>query len=67
MGPPAPRPPALAAATRPDGPGGQDPVTGPAPPLLKVRDLVKEFPVTAGAVLQRQVAAVHAVVCRRPP
>jgi oligopeptide/dipeptide ABC transporter ATP-binding protein len=26
-----------------------------------VRDLVKEFPVTAGAILQRKVAAVHAV------
>jgi peptide/nickel transport system ATP-binding protein len=30
-------------------------------PLLEVRDLVKEFPVTAGAILQRKVAAVHAV------
>jgi peptide/nickel transport system ATP-binding protein len=30
-------------------------------PLLEVRELVKEFPVTAGAVLQRKVAAVHAV------
>jgi peptide/nickel transport system ATP-binding protein len=30
-------------------------------PLLEVRDLVKEFPVTAGAVLQRKVGAVHAV------
>ena len=36
---------------------------GPAPgtPLLEVRDLVKEFPVTAGAILQRRVASVHAV------
>ncbi len=33
----------------------------PGPPLLEVRDLVKEFPVTAGAILQRKVAAVHAV------
>jgi oligopeptide/dipeptide ABC transporter ATP-binding protein len=30
-------------------------------PLLELRNLVKEFPVTAGAVLQRRVAAVHAV------
>jgi peptide/nickel transport system ATP-binding protein len=30
-------------------------------PLIEVRDLVKEFPVTAGAILQRKVAAVHAV------
>jgi peptide/nickel transport system ATP-binding protein len=30
-------------------------------PLLEVRDLVKEFPVTAGAVLQRKIGAVHAV------
>ena len=34
---------------------------GPCPPLLEVRDLVKEFPVTAGAILQRKVGAVHAV------
>ena len=40
------------------GPGGE---TGPVPPLLEVRDLVKEFPVTAGAILQRKVGAVHAV------
>ncbi len=30
-------------------------------PFLEVRNLVKEFPVTRGAVLQRQVGAVHAV------
>jgi oligopeptide/dipeptide ABC transporter ATP-binding protein len=41
------------------GPAGEAAV---APvPLLEVRDLVKEFPVTAGAILQRKVAAVHAV------
>jgi oligopeptide/dipeptide ABC transporter ATP-binding protein len=34
-------------------PGGQ--------PLLEVGDVVKEFPVTAGAILQRRVASVHAV------
>jgi peptide/nickel transport system ATP-binding protein len=32
-----------------------------APALLEVRDLVKEFPVTAGMLLQRHVGAVHAV------
>jgi oligopeptide/dipeptide ABC transporter ATP-binding protein len=30
-------------------------------PLLEVRNLVKEFPVTSGAILQRRVGAVHAV------
>ena len=30
-------------------------------PLLEIRNLVKEFPVTAGAILQRKVAAVHAI------
>jgi peptide/nickel transport system ATP-binding protein len=30
-------------------------------PLLEIRNLVKEFPVTSGAVLQRKVGAVHAV------
>jgi oligopeptide/dipeptide ABC transporter ATP-binding protein len=30
-------------------------------PLLDIRNLVKEYPVTAGAVLRRKVAAVHAV------
>jgi len=44
----------------PRGPDGETAVA-PVPPLLEVRDLVKEFPVTAGAILQRQVAAVHAV------
>jgi peptide/nickel transport system ATP-binding protein len=34
---------------------------GTAEPLLELRNLVKEYPVTAGAVLQRRVAAVHAV------
>ncbi|HEY1622220.1 MAG TPA: ABC transporter ATP-binding protein [Streptosporangiaceae bacterium] len=32
-----------------------------AAPLLQLRNLVKEYPVTAGAVLQRKVGAVHAV------
>jgi oligopeptide/dipeptide ABC transporter ATP-binding protein len=30
-------------------------------PLLDIRNLVKEYPVTSGAILQRKVAAVHAV------
>ena len=29
--------------------------------LVEVRDLVKHFPITSGIILQRQVAAVHAV------
>jgi len=45
---------------RPAGPRGEAAVE-PVPPLLEVRELVKEFPVTAGAILQRKVAAVHAV------
>jgi len=30
-------------------------------PLLELRNLVKEYPVTSGAILQRKVGAVHAV------
>jgi len=30
-------------------------------PLLDIRNLVKEFPVTSGVILRRKVAAVHAV------
>ena len=41
--------------------GGLPPDLADPPPLLEVRELVKEFPVTAGAILQRKVAAVHAV------
>ena len=54
---------AQAVADRPIGPGGPDGANGAVPgtPLLEVRELVKEFPVTAGAILQRKVAAVHAV------
>jgi peptide/nickel transport system ATP-binding protein len=46
---------------RPAGPGDEAAATAPEPPLLEVRGLVKEFPVTAGLILQRKVAAVHAV------
>src|SRR5579875_2873614 len=43
-------------------PAGLDVPSGqPDAALLEVRDLVKEFPVTAGAILQRRVGAVHAV------
>jgi peptide/nickel transport system ATP-binding protein len=45
-----------AVASGADGAGG-----APPGPLLELRNLVKEFPVTAGAILQRKVAAVHAV------
>jgi oligopeptide/dipeptide ABC transporter ATP-binding protein len=44
----------VASASSPDG--AVDGV-----PLLEIRDLVKEFPVTAGLVLQRKVASVKAV------
>jgi oligopeptide/dipeptide ABC transporter ATP-binding protein len=38
------------------------PVTGSqTPPLVEVRDLVKHFPITAGTIFSRQVAAVRAV------
>jgi len=40
--------------------GNGDGAVGSAP-LLDLRNLVKEYPVTAGAVLRRKVAAVHAV------
>jgi peptide/nickel transport system ATP-binding protein len=51
----------LAVADRPAGPDGTAQAEPAGAPLLEVRDLVKEFPVTAGAILQRQVASVHAV------
>jgi peptide/nickel transport system ATP-binding protein len=52
---------ALAVADRPAGPDSEDGAARPGTPLLEVRDLVKEFPVTSGAILQRRVASVHAV------
>jgi oligopeptide/dipeptide ABC transporter ATP-binding protein len=52
--------PAPVGAVSSPGPDGETAVA-PVPPLLEVRSLVKEFPVTAGVILQRQVAAVHAV------
>jgi peptide/nickel transport system ATP-binding protein len=53
--------PRVQVSARPPGPGQQAGPTGPKVPLLEVRDLVKEFPVTAGVILQRKVANVHAV------
>jgi oligopeptide/dipeptide ABC transporter ATP-binding protein len=50
----------VAGGSGADGSAADGAVTEPGP-LLEVRDLVKEFPVTAGAILQRKVAAVHAV------
>ncbi len=51
---------AQAVTARPAGPDRED--AAPAgTSLLEVRDLVKEFPVTAGLILQRKVASVHAV------
>ncbi|MGP8000480.1 MAG: dipeptide ABC transporter ATP-binding protein [Streptosporangiaceae bacterium] len=52
------------AAAGPRGAAAAEAAEAAAPPdtpLLEVRDLVKEFPVTAGAILQRRVASVHAV------
>ena len=43
-----------AAAVNGDGAEGEA-------PLLDIRNLVKEYPITSGAILQRKVAAVHAV------
>ncbi|HEY7012896.1 MAG TPA: ABC transporter ATP-binding protein [Streptosporangiaceae bacterium] len=51
---------AVVESTVTGGPAGADGVDAPGP-LLQLRNLVKEFPVTAGAILQRKVAAVHAV------
>jgi peptide/nickel transport system ATP-binding protein len=46
--------PRVTATTRPASGDG-------AVPLLELRNLVREFPVTSGAILQRKVGAVHAV------
>jgi oligopeptide/dipeptide ABC transporter ATP-binding protein len=50
----------LTVTERPSAAAGE-PVDGGAAPLLELRNLVKEFPVRSGAVLQRKVGAVHAV------
>jgi peptide/nickel transport system ATP-binding protein len=53
--------PAAAGPGSPAGVPGGNGAAQPDVPLLEVRDLVKEFPVTSGAILQRKVGAVHAV------
>ncbi len=50
-----------AVADRPAGPGRGHTAAPPGTPLLEVRDLVKEFPVTSGAILRRRAGSVHAV------
>ena len=50
-----------ATAGRPSGTGRSGTAALPRTPLLEVRGLVKEFPVTSGAILQRKVGSVHAV------
>jgi peptide/nickel transport system ATP-binding protein len=52
---------AVAVADRPAAPGAEQGAADGQSPLIEVRGLVKEFPVTAGLILQRKVAAVHAV------
>ncbi|MBV9796144.1 MAG: ABC transporter ATP-binding protein [Actinobacteria bacterium] len=54
-GPPADRPPFIHDENEPEHLAAST-----AEPLLELRNLVKEYPVTSGAVLRRQVAAVHA-------
>jgi oligopeptide/dipeptide ABC transporter ATP-binding protein len=41
-------------------PAAADPAANGAP-LLEIRDLVKEFPITSGAILQRKIGSVKAV------
>ncbi|HEY4911418.1 MAG TPA: ATP-binding cassette domain-containing protein, partial [Methylomirabilota bacterium] len=43
------------------GPGASPPGTGHTEPLVRVRDLVKHFPITRGILLQRKFGAVRAV------
>ncbi len=50
-----------AVAGQPAGPGREDPAALTGTPLLEVCELVKEFPVMSGAILQRKVGSVHAV------
>jgi peptide/nickel transport system ATP-binding protein len=48
-------------AARPPEAGSGPPADLDSVPLLEVRGLVKEFPVTSGAILQRKTGSVHAV------
>jgi peptide/nickel transport system ATP-binding protein len=58
---PLPRPPVTVTVATPEPRNGSViPATADGEPLLDLRDLVKEYPVTSGAVLRRKVAAVHA-------
>ena len=49
------------AITEPPAPAPAEAADDNARPLLELRNLVKEFPVRSGAILQRKVGAVHAV------
>jgi oligopeptide/dipeptide ABC transporter ATP-binding protein len=54
----------VAATDRPTAPEasrGRHRAPANGTPLLELRNLVREFPVTSGAILQRKVGAVHAV------
>jgi peptide/nickel transport system ATP-binding protein len=53
----------VTATARHAAPRGKEPRRSAKPgvPLLELRDLVREYPVTAGAVLQRRVGSVKAV------
>src|ERR1700677_259772 len=56
--------PVMAATDRPAAPvasGAGNGAAGNGVPLLELRNLVREFPVTSGAILQRKVGSVHAV------
>ena len=43
--------------------GADAAVAGAARPVLKVRDLVKHFPVHKGELIRRSVGDIHAVCC----
>ncbi len=53
--------PAPAGVTERPAPAAGGAADDGAAPLLEARNLVKEFPVTSGAILQRKRGAVHAV------
>jgi peptide/nickel transport system ATP-binding protein len=59
-GPLPPSPVTVTVGTPEPRNGSMVPATTDGEPLLDLRDLVKEYPVTSGAVLRRKVAAVHA-------
>ena len=51
---------ATAAASEP-GPGPSASAAAPGEPLVRVRNLVKHFPLTRGILFQRTIGAVRAV------